>query len=171
MRRTPGRSVESERPALIGDPVARRGGSDAQHELPAQLRAHGAGEQAPTQQDHASHDMIVEVVPGVVRRRVGSREEHRHQEQFARCDKAREGREPEIEAQGRENDEEEIEHRDDEAERPFVAHVAHLNAEADRRHAGFEEGVEIAPQPGKIVSTLDLVCNDDKRGGFDNEER
>ena len=78
--------------------------------------------------------------------------EHRHAKQLHRGDHAGEGREPEIQPQRREDDEDEIGHRRHEAERCHRSHAVDMQRQRDRRHRGFDQRADIAPDHGQIAA-------------------
>jgi hypothetical protein len=103
----------------IGNAIARGGSLNAGYELAAQLNSDRAREYPAGEDDQAACGVIPDFGIGVGDGMV----EHRHAEQFSRRNKAGEGREPEIEAQRRENNKDEVAQRRHEAERLNRSHV------------------------------------------------
>ena len=65
--------------------------------------------------------------------------------------KAGEGRKPEVEPQGRENDEDKIEKRTHKGQGLRRTYVAHLRRDHDTRQAGFDERADVTPQLWNIA--------------------
>ncbi len=134
----------------IGDAVTRGGRGDAGFELMPQLNAHRARQDAADQKHHAAHQLVAEFgcrLAGKTRRAI----QHRHREQFGRGNKAREGGEPEVEPQRRENDEEKIGQRRRKSQRLRRTHPVHVQIQHKGRNAGLDQGGEIAPRPRHIA--------------------
>ena len=80
----------------------------------------------------------------------------RESEQLGRCHETGESRKPEVEAQGRENDEDEIEERRHKAQGLHRSHVVHVHEEHEAGQAGFNERAYITPRPRNIEIAFEL---------------
>ena len=101
----------------VGDPVARRRGRHRLLELPAQAAGHDAGDEAaPAQHDAAAEMVDQRVAAGTSPNGSIGNSQSGQRQQLHGGDGAGPHRQPEIEPQGRQQDEHEIEHRRPEAE-------------------------------------------------------
>jgi hypothetical protein len=153
----------------VGDAIARGRGADAGGELPAQLNPDRARQYSRYQQDHAARAVIPDIGRGI-----GGRLrmiEHRHAEQLGRGDEAGKGREPEIEPQGRENDEDEIGQRHHEAERLHRAHVLDVHGKRNRRQRGLDQRADVTPDHRRIMVMLQAPGDGSVHPQFEQDER
>jgi hypothetical protein len=107
------------------------------------LNANRAREDPADQDDDTAGGVIPDV-----RRRVGGRGgiiEHRHAKQLGRCDESGKGRQPEIEPQRRENDEDEIGKGHHESQRLNQPHIFDVHRQCYGRQRGFDQRPEVAP--------------------------
>jgi len=109
-----------------------------------------AGEQTADQEDQAARAVIVDagLLRGLSRRMI----EHRHAKQLGRRDESGEGRQPEVKPQRREDDEDKVDERPDEAERRIRAHTVDLQRQRKCRHRRLDEGADIAPDHRQIAA-------------------
>ncbi|MHC2223364.1 hypothetical protein ACVL91_001561 [Bradyrhizobium elkanii] len=133
----------------IGDAIARGGGRDAGRELPAQLHADRTGQHAADQDDRAARGVIIDA--GLGRAAARGMEEHRHVEQLGRRDEAGEGREPEVEPQRRQDDEDEIDQRRHEAERLLRPHAVDVQRQHDGRQRRLDQHADVAPDHRQVA--------------------
>src|SRR5262249_29311900 len=80
----------------------------------------------------------------------------RKPKQFRARHKAGEGRKPEVEPQGRKNDEDEVEKRPHKGQGLRRSHVAHMRRDHETRQAGFDERADVTPQLWNIAAPLYL---------------
>jgi len=134
----------------------------------ALLHSDRARQHAADQHDQAACGVIIERLgigadSGMV--------EHRHAKQLNGGDRAGEGGEPEIQPQRREDDEDEIDHRPDEAERGHRPHAVDVQRQRDRRHRGLDERADIAPDHRQIAALPHVAGNLAMHPQLEQDER
>jgi hypothetical protein len=96
---------------------------------------------------------------------------HRHGQQFGRRDEAGEGRQPEVEPQRRENDEDEIGKGHHEAERLYLAHVLDMHRQRDRGQRGFDQRADVPPDDGNVAVKLQVPPEHRMHPKLEQDER
>ena len=97
--------------------------------------------------------------------------EHRHAEQLRGGDGAGEGGKPEVQPQRREDDENEIDHRRDEAERGHRSHAVDMQRQRHRRHRRLDQRADIAAVQRQVASPLHVPLDRTVHPPFEQDER
>ena len=96
---------------------------------------------------------------------------HRHREQLRRRDESGERREPEIQPQRGEDDEDEIGHRHRKPEGSDRSHAVDMQRQRDGRHRGFDEGADVAGVQRQIAPHAHMPLDRARHPDFEQDER
>jgi hypothetical protein len=162
-----GRNVLAEQ---VGDEIAGGRRRDTCFELSPQLHADRAGKNAAGKNDgtprnekrRRQHRVADGCSCGGMKQREG--------EQLGGCHETGESRKPEIETQGRENDEDEIKKWRNKAQGRRCSHVAHVRNEQEAGQAGFDERVYITPHLRNIEIAFQLPGDEREHPRFEQDK-